>query len=74
MFEKLPSDIQDRTADTLERFLANARHPSLHVKKLEGSPDIWEMRVTENYRITFQYIQEGILLRKIGTHDILRHP
>ena len=74
MFGKLPIDIQDRTGDTLERFLSNARHPSLHVKKMEGSPDIWEMRVTENYRITFQYVREGILLRKIGTHDVLRHP
>ena len=73
-FRYLPDDIQARTAKALELFLSNRRHPSLHVKKMEGAPDIWELRVSDNYRITFQYVHEGVLLRRIGTHDLLRHP
>ena len=73
-FKPLPAEIQHRTAKALELFLANSRHPSLHVKKMEGAPDIWELRVTDNYRITFQFVQEGVLLRRIGTHNILRQP
>ena len=73
-FQHLPADIQARTAKVLELLLVNRRHPSLHVKKMEGAPDIWELRVSDNYRITFQYVREGILLRRIGTHDLLRRP
>lgn len=71
-FKRLPNDIQDRAGKALELFVSNPRHPSLHVKKMEGAPDIWELRVTDNYRITFQFVQEGVLLRRVGTHDVLR--
>ncbi len=73
-FERLPRDIQVKLPPVLERFLANSRHPSLHVKKMEGVRDIWELRVTDNYRITFQFVREGVLLRRIGTHNVLRQP
>ena len=73
-FRHLPRDIQDRLPAVLERFLSNPRHPALRVKKMEGVRDIWELRVSENYRITFQFVQEGVLLRRIGTHNILRQP
>ncbi|MBI4358640.1 MAG: type II toxin-antitoxin system RelE/ParE family toxin [Candidatus Omnitrophica bacterium] len=73
-FRRLPHEIQDRTAKVFELFRSNPRHPSLHVKKMEGTQDIWELRVSDNYRITFQFVQEGVLLRRIGTHDILREP
>jgi len=73
-FQRLPSDIQERTANALERFVANPRHPSLQVKKMEGAPGIWELRVSDNYRVTFQRFQGGVLLRRIGTHNILRQP
>ena len=71
-FKRLPSDIQERIGNALERFVDNPRHPSLHVKKMEGAPDIWELRVSDNYRITFQFVQEGALLRRVGTHNVLR--
>ncbi|MBI3319565.1 MAG: type II toxin-antitoxin system RelE/ParE family toxin [Candidatus Omnitrophica bacterium] len=73
-FKRLPQDIQDKLPIVLERFLSDPRHPSLHVKKMEGVRDIWEIRVTDNYRITFQFMPEGVFLRRIGTHDVLRHP
>ncbi len=38
---------------------------------MEGTPGVWELRVSQNYRLTFQFEQESILLRRIGTHDIL---
>ena len=73
-FRHLPRDIQGKLPRVLERFLANPRHPSLQVKKMEGVRDIWELRVSDNYRVTFQFVQEGVLLRRIGTHNVLRRP
>ena len=71
-FKGLPSNVQEQAAKTLEMFLANSRYPALRIKKMEGAPGIWEMRVSDNYRITFQFVDEGILLRRIGSHNILR--
>ena len=73
-FKRLPRAIQTRTAKALALFLANPRHPSLQVKRMEGAPSIWELRVSRDYRITFQFEPEGVLLRRIGTHDILNRP
>ena len=73
-FKQLPHDIHARASKALELFVANPRHPSLQVKKMEGAPGIWELRVSDNYRITFQWIQGAVLLRRIGTHDVLRQP
>jgi mRNA-degrading endonuclease RelE of RelBE toxin-antitoxin system len=73
-FTHLPSEVQERVGTTLERFLANPRHPSLHVKRMEGTPHVWELRVSDNYRITFQFMQEVVMLRRVGTHNMLRQP
>lgn len=73
-FKRLPDEARERVGKTLDRFVSNPRHPSLRVKKMEGAPEIWELRVSDNYRITFQFVQEGMLLRRVGTHDALRQP
>lgn len=73
-FKRLPLEIKERVGEVLERFTSDSRHPSLHVKKMEGAPDIWELRVSDNYRITFRFVEEGVLLRRIGTHNALRQP
>ena len=73
-FKHLDSMAQDQAGKALETFAANSRHASLHVKKMEGTPGIWEMRVSDNYRITFELVHGGVLLRRIGTHNVLRHP
>jgi hypothetical protein len=39
-----------------------------------GQNDIFELRVSGYYRITYQQIGETVYLRKIGTHNILRNP
>lgn len=44
-------------------------HPSLRIKRVKGTDLIWEASVTMNYRLTFQIINNAILLRKIGKHD-----
>lgn len=73
-FKQILREIQERLFKVLQLFASNARHPSLQVKKMEGAPGIWELRVSDNYRVTFQYVEENVLLRRIGTHDVLKQP
>ena len=72
--KRLPHDVQERVGKALEILIKNPQYPSLHIKKMESASDIWEIRVTDNYRITFQFVREGVLLRHVGTHNTLRQP
>ena len=73
-YEKLPKEIQDRFREKLVLLMENFRHHSLRAKKMQSKEDIWEASISDNYRITFNIIGNTIILRKIGTHDILRNP
>jgi mRNA-degrading endonuclease RelE of RelBE toxin-antitoxin system len=73
-YRKLPQDIQELTDKQLGLLLSNAKHPSLNLKKMKDPRDIWEGRITLSYRFTFQIVEDVYVLRKVGTHDILRNP
>jgi hypothetical protein len=71
-FRCLPVRIQERVDQTLSILDANPRHPSLQVKRLLGTRDICECRVSLGYPITFQWAGEVLTLRRVGTHNILK--
>jgi len=73
-FARLPIQIREAVYEKLELFAQNPGHPSLRVKKIKGTDSVWEMSITMNYRLTFEFKPEEIFLRRIGTHDILNHP
>ncbi len=75
-FKGLPESesVREETYQKIDLYLANPRHPSLRVKKIKGTDNIWEMSITMNYRITFEETDQEVYVRKIGTHYILNHP
>lgn len=73
-FARLPYAIQKRFEAKLGLFLLNPVHPSLRVKKMGGTENIWEASITKGYRFTFMLHSQACVLRRIGTHDILRNP
>ncbi len=74
LYKKLPEPVKQQTKKSLELLSTNPFHPSLGHKKMAGQEDIFELRVSQNYRITYQRIGDTAYLRKIGTHDLLRNP
>ena len=73
-YRALPAHLQKITDKQLALFLADPRHPSLQIKKMQDPRNIWEGRITRDYRFTFQVDGEMYILRRLGTHDILRKP
>ena len=73
-YEGLPESIRDTVDKKLQLFMENPHHPSLRIKKMEDPRDIWEGRISRSYRFTFQIQGDTYVLRRIGTHDILRTP
>jgi mRNA-degrading endonuclease RelE of RelBE toxin-antitoxin system len=73
-YHALPDQLQKTVDKKLKLFLDNQRHPSLNIKKMQDPRDIWEGRITKGYRFTFQIEGEVCILRRLGSHDILRNP
>lgn len=54
--------------------------PGLRVKRVQGTPDVWEMTWAPDGRATWQYgpeVVEGqphVVWRRIGTHAVFREP
>ena len=71
-YKSLLRGIQKQFEKAIRLFEEDPRHPSLRVKKMEGTADIWEARVTQSYRFTFNWEGDVVSLRRIGTHNILR--
>ena len=73
-YNALPETVKVRADKQFFLLLENPDHPSLRLKKIEGHPSIWEGKITKSYRFTFQISGDVYLLRRIGTHDILKTP
>ena len=74
-YKGLPEHIREQADKQISFLSLDFRHPSLRSKKMEGAKgDIWEASVTMNYRFTFQVEGDTIVLRRTGSHDILRTP
>ena len=73
--KKLDRPDRERLARALERLASDPRHPSLRVKRIQGTATVWEARASDDLRITFEMIEGGIRLRNVGRHDAtLRSP
>ncbi len=70
----LPEEFKERVNKQLALLLTNPRHPSLRLKRIRGTADIWEVRVTRGYRMTLQLAGDTFILRRVGPHDVLRQP
>ena len=69
-YKNLPPTIQAHVDKQLSLLLANPKHPSLRIKKIQGTGGaIFEGRVTKNYRFTFQIKGNTYILRKVGPHN-----
>ncbi len=71
----LEENVKKALKSKLELMEENPKHPSLRTKKIKGTKYIYEASITMNYRMTWQYYKDGILLRNIGEHDkTLKNP
>ncbi len=73
-YQGLPEQLQKVVDGKLPLLIKNPRHPSLRLKKMQDPRDIWEGRITKGYRFTFHWLEDSFILRRIGTHVILKTP
>jgi mRNA-degrading endonuclease RelE of RelBE toxin-antitoxin system len=68
-YDNAPAAIQSAFDRCVALLLANIRHPSLRAKKYSESQDIWQARVTLNWRFYFTIKGDTYYLL-----DIIPHP
>lgn len=69
-YQSMPKEIRQLFNEKLALFLEDMSHPSLRVKKIQGTANGWEGSVTMKYRFTFHFEGEAVVFRAIGTHDL----
>jgi len=74
LYKKLKPGIKERVKKALLLFQENPEHPSLVQKKMAGQKNIYEIRISNSYRITYTRSGDTAILRKVGSHDILKKP
>lgn len=68
-YRSLRPEVRLKADKALRLLAADPRHPSLRLKKIEGTPGIWEVRVDRQTRMTLEIGRGYYLLRNIGKHD-----
>ena len=66
---RLDSNTRTRADKAIRLLASNPRHPSLHFKRIRSTPDLWEVRVDRDHRITLRIEQDCYVMRNIGKHD-----
>ena len=68
-YRDLPSHIHSRAKKQFQYLLADRKHPSLHTKKYDEKRELWQGRITRDYR--FYFLIEGDTYVIIA---LTRHP
>jgi hypothetical protein len=79
LFQERVAELSDDAKKALKNKLAlmidNQKHPSLRAKKIKGYNNIFEASIVMHIRMTWEYYEDGILLRNMGEHDkTLKNP
>lgn len=70
LYARLPDKIKKKALKALELLAENPRHPSLRSKPIEGARGIYEARVDQKYRLTYERLAGDVLrIRVVGKHN-----
>ena len=73
-YKKLSFQEKERVNQALLKMESGLHYPSLAVKKIKGTENIWEVRASLSLRITFTLLGNEVYLRTVGRHDVLKNP
>ena len=74
-YKRLPRPVQGKVKKALRLLDEDQRYPSLRVKRIQGTSSLYEGRIDQKYRFSFEFDGQDILLRNVDNHDeCLRNP
>ena len=63
-----PPDVRRAFAKQLRFLVNNLLHPSLHAKKYDDAADLWQARVTRDWRFHFTIADDTYRIEKVIPH------
>ncbi|MEW5871033.1 MAG: type II toxin-antitoxin system mRNA interferase toxin, RelE/StbE family [Chloroflexota bacterium] len=70
LYARLPVHIQEKVKKQVRLLAENPRHPSLQTKPIQGVTGIYEARVDQDFRLTYEReANDTLVLRVVGKHD-----
>ncbi|MEK7189261.1 MAG: hypothetical protein AAB671_02065, partial [Patescibacteria group bacterium] len=67
-YTKLPAPIRKQVDKQLVLLVLDLQYPSLRAKKYDESRGIWQARITDDYRLYFQIIEDTYYLLTVVKH------
>ena len=68
LYRSLPASVQELADKNYALLRNDPFHPSLHLKKVGRTKQLWSVRVGEHYRALGMEQPEGVVWFWIGTH------
>ena len=68
-YRRLDPGIAAKANKVFALLASTPRHPSLHLKRMRRTPDLWEVRIDRSHRMTLHIEGDCYVLRNIGKHD-----
>ena len=69
LYEDLDSNTKAAARRAYDLFWENPDHGSLRFKKLRGYPDVWSVRISEQYRAVGRRQGDTVVWFWIGSHN-----
>lgn len=73
-YKKLDGETRLQVDKVIRVIVENPGHPSLRLKRVRGTKDIWEASMNMSIRITLRFTGDIIQLRNVGTHEQVFRP
>ena len=75
-YKRKTPDQRQAVYDKIVLLRSNPKHPSLRVKKIRHTAQIWEASINMSRRLTFEYSDDHttIIMRNCNGHGILGNP
>jgi mRNA interferase RelE/StbE len=67
-YNKAPQEIQQAFDKQVQFLLENLRHPSLRAKKYDEGQDLWQARVTKDWRFYFTIVDDTYYIIQLRRH------
>jgi mRNA-degrading endonuclease RelE of RelBE toxin-antitoxin system len=68
-YDRLPDGIRQKVKKALRLLDTDARHPSLRVHPIRGHQGIYEARVDQKYRMSFEFDGDDKIMRNVDNHN-----
>ncbi len=74
-YEFLPLRLRAKVKKALKLLDADFRHPGLHSHPVRGHEGVYEARIDQQYRMTYERRGDTLIMRNLDNHDeCLKNP